>query len=75
MHQNQGNSRRYAKQNAVDQDGALMFQVGDKITAYFLVFQSQTYDTRNGSGISKNPEQTVYQLLCSLGRAPSLEEL
>ena len=75
VHQNQGNSRRYAKQNAVDQDGALMFQVGDKITAYFLVFQSQTYDTRNGSGISKNPEQTVYQLLCSLGRAPSLEEL
>jgi uncharacterized protein YukJ len=46
IHMNQGNSGKYRKDNGVYQDGAVYIQYpGDTWRAFFLAFQSQTFDT------------------------------
>ena len=48
IHMNQGNSGKYKKYNGVFQDGALIFRYGSgKHVAFFLAFQSQTFQTDN----------------------------
>jgi uncharacterized protein YukJ len=46
IHMNQGNSGKYAKDNGVYQDGALVISYpGDRWRAFFFAFQSQTFET------------------------------
>jgi len=46
IHMNQGNSGKYKKDNGVYQDGALFIEYpNDKWRAFFVAFQSQTFDT------------------------------
>ena len=46
IHMNQGNSGKYAKDNGVYQDGALVISYpGDRWRAFFFAFQSQTFLT------------------------------
>ena len=46
IHMNQGNSGKYRKDNGVFQDGAIYIEYpDDKWRAFFLAFQSQTFDT------------------------------
>lgn len=46
IHMNQGNSGKYAKDNGIYHDGALVFSYpNDKWVAFFFAFQSQTFDT------------------------------
>lgn len=46
IHMNQGNSGKYAKDNGVYQDGAVVISYpGDRWRAFFFAFQSQTFLT------------------------------
>ena len=74
IHQNQGNASRYKGQNGVDQDGAVMFWHGKTLTAYFIAFQSQTYATRNGSGIADS-DLTIFDRMCRQGRFSSFSQI
>jgi uncharacterized protein YukJ len=56
IHMNQGNSGKYKKDNGVYQDGALVIEYpDDKWQAFFIAFQSQSFDTDDGTG---NPVTT-----------------
>jgi uncharacterized protein YukJ len=56
IHMNQGNDKRFAKDDGVFHDGCLIFQYpGGKYRAFFLVFQSQTFDTDDKTGHAKRP--------------------
>lgn len=72
IHQNQGNTNRYSSQNGVDQDGAVMFWDGLKMTAYFIAFQSQTFRTIDGTGSSCDANQTIFDLLNQQNRQSGL---
>jgi uncharacterized protein YukJ len=52
IHQNQGNSGRFAKDNGVWQDGGLLFQFpgSDQWVAVFLRFRTQTWHTDDQTG-------------------------
>ena len=51
VHQNQGNAARWARDNGVFQDGALLFQFGDgHFEAVFIGFASQAVHTEDGPG-------------------------
>lgn len=60
IHMNQGNSGKYKKDNGVFQDGAIVIQYpDDKWRAFFLAFQSQTFETDeqcNPKGSSPTPK-------------------
>lgn len=48
IHMNQGNSGQYKSDNGVFQDGAIYIEYpGDKWSAFFFAFQSQTFNTDN----------------------------
>ena len=51
IHMNQGNDKGHAGDDGVFQDGCLVFQYPDgKYRAFFMAFQSQTFDTDNTTG-------------------------
>jgi uncharacterized protein YukJ len=51
IHMNQGNDKSHAKQDGVFQDGCLVFAFpGGKFRAFFMAFQSQTFETDNKTG-------------------------
>ena len=49
IHMNQGSAGRFAATNGIFQDGCLVFEyparAGEEYLAFFMVFQSQTFDT------------------------------
>ncbi|AEV82887.1 hypothetical protein ACWT_1868 [Actinoplanes sp. SE50] len=50
VHMNQGNEGRFAGDDGVYQDGALLLQFGDAWVAIFLAFQSQAWHTDDITG-------------------------
>jgi uncharacterized protein YukJ len=51
IHMNQGNAKRFARDDGVYHDGCLVFQYpGGKHRAVFLAFQSQSFDTDDKTG-------------------------
>ncbi len=56
IHMNQGNDRAHARDDGVYHDGCLMFQypTGDFL-AFFMTFQSQSFDTDDATGHAKGP--------------------
>ncbi|KAH7242739.1 hypothetical protein BKA59DRAFT_530607 [Fusarium tricinctum] len=48
IHMNQGNPGRWADDNGIFQDGALIFDFGDHWEAVFIAFASQSAQTQNG---------------------------
>lgn len=61
IHMNQGNSPLFEQDDAVWQDGALLFQFGDSAedwTAIFLKFQSQSWHTDDRTG--RRAEEPVH---------------
>jgi len=51
IHMNQGNLGKYARDNGVYQDGALVISYpGDRWRAFFFAFQSQSFDTDDRGG-------------------------
>ncbi|KAH6953551.1 hypothetical protein DER45DRAFT_576051 [Fusarium avenaceum] len=55
IHMNQGNAGRWANDNGIFQDGALIFDFGDHWEAVFLAFASQPTQTQNGSKFAGYP--------------------
>ncbi|KAH7228625.1 hypothetical protein B0J15DRAFT_556240 [Fusarium solani] len=55
VHMNQGNSRRWARDNGVFQDGALIFKFEDHWEAVFLAFASQAVHTEDGPNDAGQP--------------------
>jgi uncharacterized protein YukJ len=54
IHMNQGNEKRFARDDGVYHDGCLVFQFpGGKHRALFLAFQSQSFDTDDKTGHAK----------------------
>jgi uncharacterized protein YukJ len=51
IHMNQGNDKGHAKDDGVYQDGCLIFEYpGGKYRAFFMAFQSQSFDTDDNTG-------------------------
>ncbi len=58
IHMNQGNDGKYRKDNGVFQDGALVFSYpDDKWLAFFLAFQTQSFETDDEGNPSEPSEQ------------------
>jgi uncharacterized protein YukJ len=54
IHMNQGNAKRFARDDGVYHDGCLVFQYPrDRYLAVFLAFQSQSFDTDDKTGHAK----------------------
>jgi uncharacterized protein YukJ len=54
IHMNQGNDKRFARDDGVYHDGCLVFQyAGGKHRVVFLAFQSQSFDTDDKTGHAK----------------------
>ena len=54
IHMNQGNDKRFAKDDGVYHDGCLIFEYpGSKYRAFYLAFQSQSFDTDDKTGHTK----------------------
>ena len=54
IHMNQGNDKSHAGDDGVFRDGCLIFEFpGKKYRAFFMVFQSQTFDTDDKTGHAK----------------------
>jgi uncharacterized protein YukJ len=54
IHMNQGNAKRFARDDGVYHDGCLVFQFPkDRHRAVFLAFQSQSFDTDDKTGHAK----------------------
>ena len=57
IHMNQGNDKAHAGDDGVFHDGCLFFQYPTgQARAFFMAFQSQSFDTDNRSGHAKNPK-------------------
>ena len=59
IHMNQGSGGKYKKYNGVYQDGDLIIEYpGDKLIAFFLAFQSQTFET-DDAGNPRSADEVV----------------
>jgi len=60
VHMNQGNDKSHAKDDGVFQDGCLMFEYpGGRFRAFFLAFQSQSFETDDKTGHAKKPAKSL----------------
>ncbi|KAH6847734.1 hypothetical protein B0I37DRAFT_354437 [Chaetomium sp. MPI-CAGE-AT-0009] len=50
VHMNQGNTQRWARDNGIFQDGAVIFQFADHWEALFIAFASQAVHTTDNAG-------------------------
>jgi uncharacterized protein YukJ len=74
IHMNQGNSQRWARDNGVFQDGALIFQFVDHWEAVFLAFASQAIHTEDGPNSAGQPLPKTGYVTWADFLAPELPE-
>jgi uncharacterized protein YukJ len=59
IHMNQGNAKRFAGDDGVYRDGCLFFEYpSGKYRAFFMAFQSQTFDTDDKTGHARRPGES-----------------
>jgi len=58
IHMNQGNDKKHAGDDGIFHDGCLIFQYpGGKSRAFFMAFQSQSFDTDERTGHARKPKK------------------
>lgn len=74
VHMNQGNSQRWARDNGVFQDGALIFEFEDHWEAVFIGFASQAIHTEDGPNDAGQPLPRAGYMTWANFLAPELDD-